>query len=115
VVEKMVGLPHQESTLQTEQLVLQALCQGTTQGSVHLAARRILSGYRWREPLHQAAFDAVMSLPADDPHVIRHFLPGRLTRRGFPDFDLENFFKPHGLSAEEAEKLMEQLVKSASA
>lgn len=109
----MGGLRGQQSIVQTERLVLQALCQGTKQGSVREAARRILGGYRWREPMHQAAFDSIMSLPADDPEVIRHFLPSRLTRRGFPDFDLEEFFRPHGLSAEEVEKVMEHLAKSA--
>ena len=72
-------------------------------------ARDILRTYRWREPLHQVVFEVVLSIPTEAPEVIREQLPARLTRKGFPDVDIEGFFKPHGLSKEEAERLIRQL------
>ena len=89
--------------------MLQALCQGTPQGSVRATARDMLRTYRWREPLHHVIFEVVLSIPTEAPEVIRDQLPARLTRRGFPDVDIEDLFKPHGLSKEEAEHLIRQL------
>jgi len=95
--------------LEVERQVLRALCQGTPQGSVRATARDILRTYRWREPLHQIVFEVVLGIPTEAPEVIREQLPARLTRKGFPDVDIEGFFKPHGLSKEEAERLIRQL------
>jgi len=102
----------QTHILEVERRVLGALCQGTPQGSVRATARNILRSYRWREPLHEVIFDVVLSIPTEAPEVIREQLPARLTRRGFPDVDIEDFFKPHGLSKEEAERLIRQLRES---
>ena len=73
------------------------------------SARDILRTYRWREPLHEVMFDVVLSIPTEIPEVIREQLPARLTRKGFPDVDIEDFFEPHGLSKEEAARLIRQL------
>lgn len=95
--------------LETERLVLQALCQGTPEGPVREAGKNLLKDYRWREPLHQLVFEVLMSLPTDSPIFIRDQLAPRLTRRGFPDVEFEDFFKPHSLSREQAERLMREL------
>jgi hypothetical protein len=100
--------------VEAERRVLQALCQGTPQGSVRATARSVLGAYRWREPLHRVILDVVLSIPADDTEVIRTQLPARLTRRGFPDVEFEEFFKPHGLSKEAAERLMRELRESSA-
>ena len=89
--------------------MLQALCQGTPQGSVRATARDLLRTYRWGEPLHHVMFEVILGIPTEVPEVIRTQLPARLTRRGFPDVDIEDLFKPHGLSKEEAERLIRQL------
>jgi hypothetical protein len=99
----------QTHILEVERRVLGALCQGTPQGSVRATARDILRTYRWREPLHQIVFEVVLSIPTEAPEVIREQLLARLTRKGFPDVNIEDFFKPHGLSKEEAERLIRQL------
>jgi len=92
-----------------EHLVLRALCRGTPQGSLRQAARRILAGYRWHDPLYESVFKIIMSLPSDDPQVVRDELPARLTRSGFPDFDLDDFFRPVELSHEQVLNLMNQM------
>ena len=95
--------------LETERRVLQALCQGTVEGSVRGTAKLLLRTYRWREPAHQVIFEAVMSIPSEDSAVVRDQLPARVTRKGFPDLEWGSLFRPHRLSKEEAEELMEQL------
>lgn len=92
-----------------ERRVLQVLCQDTPQGSVQPAARASLRGYRWRDPVHQIIFEIVLSLPAGSAEVTRSQLPVRLTRRGFPDVEIDHLFRPHGLSRLEAERLIARL------
>jgi len=101
--------PEASDRLKDERRVLRTLCQGTPQGSVRASARDLLRTYRWREPLHHVIFEVILSIPTEVPEVIRTQLPARLTRRGFPDVDIEDLFKPHGLSKEEAERLVRRL------
>ncbi len=100
------------SIFQIERFVLQALCQGTRDGSVRQVAERALRNYRWREMLHQIVFNTLLEIATDNPAVVRDVLPSRLTRKGFPDVAWEEFFKPHSLSKAEAERLMRQLATS---
>jgi len=90
--------------------VLQALYQGTPQGSVRKAARRLLSAYSWREPIHEALFQIVMSVACDSPEFLREQLLACLTRRGFPDVLCEWLFESQSLHKEDAEVLMRQLM-----
>jgi hypothetical protein len=100
--------------VQTERRVLEVLCQGTAEGSVRETARRHLRDYHWREPLHQVVFEVLMAMPGEAPALVRDQLPARLTRKGFPDVDWEQFFEPHSSSLEEAEALMRELRESES-
>ena len=95
--------------LDAERRVLQVLCQGTPQGPLRDLARTSLRAYRWRDPVHQAIFEIFLSLPADATAALPDLLPARLTRRGFPDFSIEDLFQPHGVSRAEAERLIELL------
>jgi hypothetical protein len=99
----------EQRVIRAERRALQALCQGTPEGSVLEAGRRILRDYRWREPLHEMVFQALMTIPSGAPSLVRDLLPSRLTRKGFPDLAWEAFFQPHSLTRTEAERLMEQL------
>lgn len=105
----MTANPNDESLMRTERRVLQALCQGTPQGSVRELGKLILKDYRWREPLHQVVFNVLIDMPTDVPDVIHNQLPARLTRKGFPDVATEDLFQPHSLSKAEAERLMKLL------
>jgi hypothetical protein len=75
-----------------ERRVLRALCSKTAESQGRDSARRGLANYRWREPVHQAVFDVILSFPSASNQALREQLPGRLTRRGFPDFDFESLF-----------------------
>jgi hypothetical protein len=105
----MAAGPDPAEVIGVEQRVLRALCQGTPDGSVRETSRMVLRGYRWRELMHQVIFDVVLSIPSDTPEVIQSQLPARLTRRGFPDVDIDDLFKPHGMSKKHAEELMQFL------
>jgi hypothetical protein len=99
--------------IQKEVRILQALCQGTLEGSELERGKSVLKNYKWREPLHRLVFEVLNALPASTtPMLIREQLPSRLTRTGFPDVEWGQFFEPHSLSREEAERLMRELAGS---
>ncbi len=102
----------EQRIIRTERLVLQALCQGTPEGSVREAGWSILENYRWHDPSHRIVYEVLMSLPTGAPDVIREQLPALLTRRGFPDMAWEELFKPDLLTKENAESLMRELVRA---
>jgi hypothetical protein len=98
--------------IRLERRVLHVLCQGTDEGSIRSFARGILEHYRWREPIHQALFSALMALPLESLDAIRFHLPARLARMGYPDVDWEAYFKPERFSKAEAEELVQRLRQS---
>ncbi len=97
--------PNDQSLVEVERQVLRALCQGALD---RRASLNTLRNYRWREPLHQVIFDLLINMPGADPELIREQLPARLTRRGFPDFDLA-WFQPHALTRKDIERLIDRL------
>jgi hypothetical protein len=97
------------SPRELERQLLCALCQGGSEDWLKESARSLLSAYRWSDPTHQALFEIVMSFPAASAAALREQLPARLTRRGFPDFDLELLFASTPPSAAEAEQGMRRL------
>ena len=103
----------EQNLVAVERAVLRCLCQGTPQGSVMPAGRRLLKHYPWSLLTHRIIFEGLVSLKTDDPETLRQQLPAKLTRRGFPDVDWGLFDRSHKLTKEEAEKLMKKLRDSA--
>lgn len=87
--------------VQLERLAIRALCSGTPHGPVKQAIVPLLCQYRWRIQLHEVIFEALASIPSDDPATIRRLLPAKLTRLGFPDVEWNEFFAPLSLSRDE--------------
>jgi hypothetical protein len=96
--------------LHLEKLALRLLCAGTSQGAVGDGLIPLLRGYQWQSTLHQAVFNAIVSIPSDSPEILRQLLPAKLTRMGFPDVEWEELFAPLSMSGEEAIGLVRQLV-----
>jgi len=88
--------------LVAERDVLRAMCQGTAERPVRSEGLAILRDYRFADSVHQLVFETLRQIPSDAPQIIREQLPVRLNNKGFPDLDLEVFFQPHNLSAEQA-------------
>lgn len=97
---------------EAELIVLRALCQAVPQGPLRAEAARSLAHYAWREPVHHAIFACLASLPAVEPNALRRTLIACLTRRGFPDVDLDSLFEPASLTHEQIERLMQRLQTS---
>jgi hypothetical protein len=111
---KLASPADEPSILRAERQVLQALCQDTPDRSLLPTARKLLLKYKWREPIHKVIFECLVSHPSGAPFALRDQLPARMTRKGFPEVDWEEFFRPLTLSREEAKNLMRQLHEAGS-
>src|SRR5258708_21636755 len=96
-----------------ERRVLQALCQGDS--NLLKTSEHLLSGYGWREPIHQIIFICLAGFAAGGPLTLRERLAECATRKGFPDVNWEEFFPPHPIPSQQAEALMRQLRDSETA
>ena len=101
------------TTILEERLVLQALCVEDL--NLLKTARNLLSGYRWREPVHQVIFACLKSFSAAGHTALHEQLAECTTRKGFPDVEWEDFFPPEPISTREAEKLIRQMRDSTRA
>lgn len=92
-----------------EKLAIQALCCGTLQGVVRETVMTLLFNYRWRVQLLQVIYQALSSIPSNDPAILRQLLPAKLTRLGFPDIEWEEFFAPLSLSQDETVAMVRRM------
>lgn len=96
--------------IQIERLILAAIFQEFADGPLDEPSRQRLASYHWQEPDHQAIFSALVRFPASHPSITAAELPARLTRLGFPDVECDFLKQPHGLSRNDAAKLIQQLL-----
>jgi hypothetical protein len=61
----------------------------------------------FEDALQSIVFEEVNALGAVESRRLRELLPGRITLRGFPEFDLQEFLAPSEVSEQEIEKLFE--------
>lgn len=95
--------------LKAERNLLRAMCQGVPGCDVLHDGLEILADHSFMDSTHQLVFDTLRELRAANPQLIRERLPARLSNKGFPDVDLETFFAPQRLRADEAVALMHTL------
>lgn len=95
--------------VEAEFRALQAMCSQPGRGAVWQRAIELLSGYRFRDPLHQLLFDVLHSLPAPQPPDLRTLLTRQLTVRGFPDVEIGPFLGPHAMTDDLALSIIEHL------
>ena len=98
-----------QSTERREARLLRHLCTQGERKSERVKLVEVLGTHRFTTIHHQVLFDCLKSLPSAPPELVESLLPARLVRAGFPDFDLDPFFRPSGLSAAQAVSLARAL------
>ena len=98
---------------QLELRVLQVICQGALLGETEEAARELFGPYKWQDPIHSLIFNSWLSLRDVSQETFREQLPAMLTRHGFPDVDLEPYFRQPEASNKSFEALVKGLKNSA--
>jgi len=56
-------------------------------------------------------FEEIRELGSIDSRRLRELLPARVTNRGFPDFDLNEFLAPHEVNEKEIDQLFESALQ----
>ncbi len=82
----------------TERLILRALIAHPPGGPQWKSAFSRLAGYTWHDHDHQIVFESLRELRGRYPELLREWLAASVTRKGFPDFDLDPYFVPATLS-----------------
>jgi hypothetical protein len=83
-----------------ERRLLAAVCQNTLDSAARFAVMQRLAECSLADPEDEVIFRALTKMSATDPERTRSDLGVRITRMGFPDFDLDPFFNiaPAGAS-----------------
>jgi hypothetical protein len=95
--------------LESELLILRAMCVGAADRRVWQDAANLLGDYPFRDPLHLVVFDTLREINTDDPRIIRGLLGARLTNKGFPDVETSSFFAAPNLKATVLLAMMDSL------
>lgn len=90
----------------SERDILRALCVRELSSNERTRALASLASCRFQDAHNQILFDVLREIPQATPAMLRERLPALLTRRGFPDFDVDFFlstkqFPGHDLLPEE--------------
>lgn len=99
----------QQGQVQSERVILSALCQGTLSGPFRANVIRRLKRYRFADPASQVVFQAIASLHTTNPAHIKERLPGRVINLGLPDVDLREYFAKDQLDEHRVTLEMESL------
>jgi hypothetical protein len=82
-----------ETQLATELQTLRALCDETTPREERQRRLQSLNQDNFAEPEHQIVFESIRALLSRGPISVAQLLV-HLNNRGFPDTDVEKYFRP---------------------
>ena len=84
-----------------DRVYLALLCQCPAGERRRAELEDLLARHRWHSEDHRVVFEALAGWRAE-PETIRDGLAARITRRGFPDIEIEAYFAPVAASLETA-------------
>ena len=90
---------------------LRFLCSVLIKGGTRGEVCRLLEPSVFQDPLRRVIFEEIRQLGSIDSRRLRELLPGRVTNRGFPDFDLHSFLAPHEATEKEIDHLFESALQ----
>jgi hypothetical protein len=73
-------------------------------------ALALLAPYAWRDHDHQIVFEALRDLGGRYPQPLQEWLAAAITRKGFPDLDLNPYFVPTELAVEQLLQRIHELI-----
>jgi hypothetical protein len=94
-----------------ERDTLRLLCSVLLKPSTRVEICRLLEPGKFYEPLQRIIFEEIRATGAVDAKQLMQVLPGRITNRGFPDFDLRDLLEPKLVSEEQIEQLFQSSLR----
>lgn len=103
--------PESNGRPQLERNTLRLLCSVLIKPGTRLEICRLLDPGVFQDPLLRVVFEEIRELGGVESRRLRQLLPARVTNRGFPDFDLNDFLAPHEVNEAEIDKLFEGVLQ----
>jgi hypothetical protein len=94
-----------------ERDTLRLLCSVLLKPATRVELCGLLDSDSFYEPLQRIVFEEIRALGTVDAKQLLQLLPGRVTNRGFPDFDLQDLLTPKLVSEQEIEKLFHSALR----
>jgi len=92
-----------------ERDALRLLCSDLIAPDTRLRLAGLLTGTAFESELNKAVYEEIVGVGPVSPRRLRELLPGRVTLRGFPDFELKEFIGRTG-TEDDIDKLFESLL-----
>lgn len=102
---------HTPSGEQFERNALRLLCSVLIQPVTRVELVALLDAELFVEPLNRVVFEEIAAVGEVPSGKLRELLPGRVTNRGFPDFELKEFLSPDQVSESEIEELFKSVLR----
>lgn len=103
--------PNTNNRLELERNTLRLLCSALIKPDTRVEISKLLDPSVFLDPLHRTAFQEICAMGAIEARRLRTLLPGLVTNRGFPDFDLRELLAPNRVTEAEIEGLFESALK----
>jgi len=100
-----------DSREQLEKDALRLLCSDLIPAATRVQLSGQLAQYGFRNDLARVVYEEIAALGAIPPRRLRELLPARMTNRGFPDFELNQFLGRREGMDDEIEKWFESLLE----
>jgi hypothetical protein len=100
-----------EEELKQERQALRLLCSNLIRPMTRMELCNLLDSSLFQDTLHRVAFEEIRAAGAVPAKRLRETLPGRITNRGFPDFELLEFLGKDLASEGEIEQLFMSVLR----
>ncbi|HET7109072.1 MAG TPA: hypothetical protein VFI38_19820 [Candidatus Acidoferrum sp.] len=100
-----------DEELRQERQALRLLCSNLIRATTRVELCGLLDSSLFQDELHRVAFEEIRSAGAVPAKRLREELPGRITNRGFPDFELLEFLGKDLASEGEIEQLFVSVLR----
>jgi hypothetical protein len=100
-----------DARFQLQKNTLRFLCSVLIRSGTRAEICKLLDPGVFEDPLQRVVFEEICAMGSIDSRRLRALLPGRVTNRGFPDFDLNEFLAPHEVSEREIDRLFESALQ----
>jgi hypothetical protein len=100
-----------DEELRQERQALRLLCSNLVRAATRVELCNLLDSSLFQDTLHRVAFEEIRTAGAVPAKRLREELPGRITNRGFPDFELLEFLGKDLASEDEIEELFMSVLR----
>jgi len=108
---KGLGKMDKDEELRQERQALRLLCSNLVRAATRVELCNLLDSSLFQDTLHRVAFEEIRTAGAVPAKRLREELPGRITNRGFPDFELLEFLGKDLASEDEIEELFMSVLR----